>query len=111
MKAILYLIVNTLAVFVTAYILPGIRIETVFTAFIIAIILGVINTFLKPILILLTLPLSILTLGLFVFIINGLLVLLASAIIPGFFVKNFWWAILFSLVVTLISSFLHRLSK
>ncbi|MDP3888747.1 MAG: phage holin family protein [bacterium] len=111
MRSIAYLFINTIAVFITGYILPGIKIDTILTAFIVAIILGVVNMFLKPVLIILTLPINILTLGLFIFIINGVLILLISALVPGFFVKNIWWAILFSLVVSLISSFLHRLPE
>jgi len=111
MKAIVSLVVNTFAVFLSAYLLPGVNVDSIFTALVVAIVLGIANTLLRPILILLTLPVNIVTLGLFIFVINGILILLTSAVVPGFFVQNFWWAILFSLVLTLISWFLSRLSK
>lgn len=103
--------VNTFAVFLSAYLLPGVNVDSLFTALVVAIVLGIANTILKPILIILTLPLNLVTLGLFIFVINGLLILLTSAVVPGFFVLNFWWAILFSLVLTLISWFLTRLNN
>jgi putative membrane protein len=68
-----------------------------------ALILGLINAFIRPVLILLTLPLNILTLGLFTLVINALLILLAAAIVPGFSVQGFWWALLFGLVLAVIS--------
>lgn len=111
MQLFLYLIVNGLAVFITGYLLPGVRIENFFNAVVVALVLGIINKIIKPILIILTLPLNILTLGLFIFIINGLIILIASAIVPGFTVKNFWWAILFSLVLSTVSWFLNLLTK
>lgn len=109
MKIILNLLLSTLAVFVSAYILPGVKVDTFATAFIVAIVLGAINAFLRPILILLTLPINVLTLGLFTFVINALLILLVAQIVPGFRVNGFLWALLFSLVLSLINSFLHSL--
>ena len=76
-----------------------------------ALVLGLINAFIDPILIILTLPLNILTLGLFTFVLNALLVLLTSAIVPGFYVRNFWWALLFSLVFSIVSFVLHRIVR
>lgn len=111
MAILLNLLVSSVAVFVTAYILPGIKVNDFFTAIVVAIVLGVINAFLKPILIILTLPINVLTLGLFTFVINALLIMLTSFLVPGFYVANFWWAILFSLVVSLVTSFLNSLSR
>lgn len=111
MAILLNLLVSSVAVFITAYILPGIKVNNFFTAIVVAIVLGVINAFLKPILIILTLPINVLTLGLFTFVINALLIMLTSFLVPGFYVTNFWWALLFSLVVSLITSFLNSLSK
>lgn len=111
MHILLNLLLSSIAVFVAAKILPGIKVENWITIVIIAIVLGAINTFIKPILIILTLPINILTLGFFIFVINALLVMLTSIIVPGFFVENFWWAFLFSLVVSLVGSFLHGLSR
>jgi putative membrane protein len=105
------LIVNSIAVFISAYILPGVEVDTFLTAAIVAIVLGAVNMFIKPILVLLTLPFNILTLGLFTFVINALLVLLVSNIVPGFVVSGFWYALLFSLVLSIVSSFLSSLKK
>jgi len=105
------LIVNTLAVFISAYILPGVKVDGLLTAFIVAIVLGAVNMFIKPVLVLLTLPLNILTLGLFTFVINALLILLVSNIVPGFKVDGFLWALIFSLVLSIVSSFLYSMTK
>lgn len=109
MGIIISLILNTVAVFVTASILPGIRLDGWTTALLVAVVLGVINAFIRPILLILTLPINILTLGLFTFVIMGLLVLLASAIVPGFYVSGFWWAVAFAIILAVINSFLGML--
>lgn len=111
MGIIIRLIINALAVYITSQILPGVSINNFLTAITVAVILGVINTIIKPILIILTLPLNILTLGLFTFIINGFIILLTSSLVPGFTVQNFWWAILFSLVISIVSWFLQSLTR
>ena|SRR6266571_8464834 len=109
MGIILNLLLSTLAVIIAAYLLPGVKVSGFFTALVVAIVLGLVNAFLKPLLLLLTLPINILTLGLFTFVINGLLVLLVSAIVPGFRVDGFWWAVLFSIVLSLINMLLFSL--
>jgi len=105
------LILNTMAVMISAYILPGVMVDGLLTAFIVAVVLGAINMFIRPILVLLTFPLTILTLGLFTFIINAFLVLAVSNLVPGFAVSGFWHALLFSLVLSIISAFLSSLAK
>ena len=110
MDLILELLIKSLAVFVTGYILSaGITIPSILVAFVVAIVLGVLNVFIKPFIILLTLPINILTLGLFTLFISAFIVELASWIVPGFIVVNFWWAMLFSMILTLINVFLHLL--
>ena len=109
MSLVIYLLVNSIAVYIAGYILQGIKIDGFLTALIVAIVLGVINTFIKPILLLLALPFNILTLGLFTFVINGFLILLVSFLVKGFHVDNLLWAILFSIVISLVSSFLNML--
>jgi putative membrane protein len=111
MGLIISLIVNTLAVFVTDYILPGVSIDNLTTTVVVAIVLGVLNTLIKPILVLLTLPINLVTLGLFTFVINALLVLFADWLIPGFAVDGFLWALIFSLVLSIVSAFLNSLVK
>jgi putative membrane protein len=100
-------IVTTIAIIVSAYLLSGVTIRNIGVALVAAIVLGLINAILRPILVILTLPLTIVTLGLFIFILNALLVLLASAIVPGFEVRSFWWALLFSLLFSIISTMIH----
>ena len=108
---IVNLIVSAIAVLISAYILPGVKVDGFLTAVVVAVVLGVVNMFIKPVLLLLTLPLNILTLGLFTFVINAVLVLLVSNIVPGFKVEGFLYALLFSLVLSVVSSFLYSLAK
>ena len=101
--------VMTLAILITAYLLPGVSIRGAGAAVVAALVLGLINAILRPVLIVLTLPLTILTLGLFIFVLNALLVLLTSSLVPGFEVRSFWWALMFSLVFSVVSFMLHRI--
>ncbi|MBI4037341.1 phage holin family protein, partial [Candidatus Daviesbacteria bacterium] len=94
MNILISWIISALAILAAAYILPGVQVQSLVTALVLAVVLGVINAFLKPILVILTLPLNILTLGLFILVINAVLVMLAGIIVPGFAVANFWWALL-----------------
>ena len=91
-----------------AHVLKGIHIDTFWTAFVFAVVLAILNIFLKPVLILLTLPVTILTLGLFLFVVNALVVLLASRFVDGISIANFWWGLLFSLLLSIITSILDR---
>ncbi len=111
MQFIINLLINGFAVFIVAYLLSGVHVKDFLTAVIVSIVLGIINTIFKPILSIITLPINILTLGLFNFILNGLMILLVSRVVPGFSVENLWWAILFSLVLSLVNGFLHLLTK
>ncbi|OGZ45433.1 MAG: hypothetical protein A3C84_00205 [Candidatus Ryanbacteria bacterium RIFCSPHIGHO2_02_FULL_48_12] len=99
MRILIHWFVATLAIIITAYILPGVSVEDFFVAVVAAVVIGLINTFIRPAVLVLTLPINIVTLGLLTFVINALLVMLASAIVPGFYVANFWWALLFSIVL------------
>jgi len=111
MNVVISLIISTIAVFVTGYILPGIELENVLVALVVAVVLGFINAFIRPILFVLTLPINILTLGLFTFVIMALMVQLTSWLVPGFFVKNFGWALVFALVFALLNGFLVSLTR
>ena len=99
-------IITALAIGITGYLLPGVIVNDPFAALIAAMVLSIVNMFIRPLLIILTLPVTILTLGFFALVINALLILLTSAIVPGFEVLGFWWAILFSIVLALINAFL-----
>lgn len=103
------LILNALAVFVTDYILSGVSLDSFKTSIIVAVVLGIVNTFLRPILNLLALPINILSLGLFSLVINALLVLLVAFLVEGFNVDGFLWALAFSLVLSIVNTFLSTL--
>lgn len=100
---ILWLLMNALGVYITAALLPGVRLRGFGSAMLVALILAVINALIRPILIILTLPLTILTLGLFLLVINALMVLLAEALVDGFRTEGFWWAMLFSVVLAVVN--------
>lgn len=110
MQILIGLLINTLAVWITTSILPGVRVGGFGNALVVAVVLGIVNTLLRPLLILLTLPLTVVTFGLFLLVINALMILLVDKLVPGFEVENFWWALLFSLVVSLVGSFLGGLA-
>ena len=106
MKFLLRLLITAAVAFGLAKVLSGISVDSFWTAFIFAIVLALLNVFVKPILILLTLPVTIITLGLFLFVINALVVLLASRLVDGFVIKNFWWGLLFAFLLSLINMFI-----
>jgi len=103
MKTLIHFVVSAIAILISAYLLPGVYVDGILAAFILAVILGVINTFIRPVLVVLTLPLTVFTLGLFILVINALLVMLASYIVPGFTVAGFWYAFLFGIVLAVVS--------
>lgn len=102
-------IINALVIMVAAYILPGIHIQNFWTALVVALVMAILNLLIKPLLVILTLPITLVTFGLFLLVINALMVLLASLIIPGFTVDGFWWAFLFSILVSLINLVLPKI--
>lgn len=106
---ILSLLLSTAAVLISAYVIPGIEVESIWGAIVTAIVLGIITSLLKPLLVILTLPINILTLGLFTLVINALLVMLAAAVVPGFSVDGFLPAVIFSVVLGLVNGFLANL--
>lgn len=105
------LLVSGLAVFLSAYLIPGVKVDSFVTALIVAVVLGLVNILIKPIISLLTLPLNLLTLGLFSFVINALMILLVAAIVKGFTVNGFVTALVFSIVLSVVSWLLNRLIK
>jgi putative membrane protein len=104
-------VLSALAVYIAAYLVPGIRIDSFITALVFALVIGVLNIFIKPLLLLLTLPLNILSLGLFTFVINLIILYLASFLVPGFAISSIFSAILFGLVQSAISSLLTSINK
>ena len=109
MKLLLRLLLNAIAVFILAHVLNGVAVDGYGTAVIVALVLAILNLFVKPILIILTLPVTILTLGLFLFVVNGLIILLADKFIDGFSVSSIWIAILFSVLLSILQWILHSL--
>lgn len=111
MKFILRILLSALAVIILAYVLPGVGVDSFVTAILVAVVLSLLNFLVKPILVILTLPITILTLGLFLLVINALIILMAAHFIDGFQVGSIWWAILFSLLLSLLQSILYSILK
>lgn len=100
---LIHWIVSAVAILIAAYLIPGISV-TLVGALVLAVVLGIINVFFKPVFNLLTLPINILTLGIFSLVVNALLIMLAGMIVPGFHVAGFWAAFFFSIVVSLVTA-------
>jgi putative membrane protein len=111
MNWIVKFLLNGLAVVLTAYLLPGVTVEDYWSALLVALVLSLANIFVKPILIILTIPITLVTLGLFLLVINALIILMVDYFVPGFFVDGFWWALLFSLILSLFNSLFDDLTK
>ena len=111
MSSITKLFINTIAVIITAYLLPGVEVESFMSAVIVAIVLAILNNILKPILIIITIPVTILSFGLFLLVINAAIILLADDLIDGFIVNGFWWALIFSFVMSFINSLFNKEDK
>ncbi|MFA4818152.1 MAG: phage holin family protein [Parcubacteria group bacterium] len=109
MRLIIKWIVMAASILAAAYFIPGVTVDGLKTALILAVVLGLINLIIKPILILITLPVNILTLGLFTFVINALLIMLASSIVKGFEVDGFLTALIFGIILSAINFILSKL--
>jgi putative membrane protein len=111
MKTLINIFFTTVFVLLIAYLLPDIvKVDSFFTALIVALVLGLLNIFIKPLLVLFTLPVTIFTLGLFLLVINALIIMLCDALVDGFEVYDFWRALLFSLVLSFCQSLVSSLS-
>lgn len=110
-RILAHALVGGLAVFAAAKILPGVSVPDFGTAVVVALVLGLVNAILRPLLLLLTLPLNVMSLGLFTFVIVGAMVQLTGALVPGFHVANFWWALAFALLLAALNAFLHALGS
>lgn len=111
MNFIIKLFLNAIAVVLTAYILPGVHLESFWYAVLLAALLSVLNVSIKPLLVFLTIPATILSLGLFLLVINAFIILIADwIIVNGFNVDGFWWALAFSIVLSLINGIFDRLT-
>ena len=108
MNFIMRIVVTSIVAFGLSYILSGVQIDTFTTAIVLAIVLAILNAIVKPILVFITFPITVVTLGLFLFVINALIILLADKFIRGFNVEGFWWALLFSLLLSIVTSVLYK---
>ncbi len=111
MNFLIRIIITALVAFGLSYLLDGVHIDAFTTALILALVLAVLNVLVKPILVILTLPITILTLGLFLLVINALIIMLGDRFIDGFKVDGFWWALLFSILLSVVSSILYSVGK
>jgi len=111
MKAVLKFLLTGLAVLFTAYLLPGVEVAHYGHALLVAAVLAIINVLIKPLLILFTIPLTILSLGLFLLVINAVIILLVDYVVPGFTVNGFWWALAFSVVLWIFNHLFDDLTK
>ena len=103
------LVITAVAILVAGYLLPGIHVSSFWTALLVALVLGFLNIFLKPLMVILTIPFTILTFGFFLLVINALIIMIAGSWVRGFAVDGFWWAFIFSIFLSLISSLLEKI--
>jgi putative membrane protein len=111
MNAIIQFLLTGLAVLLTAYLLPGVHVDHYGHALLVALILAIANVLLKPLLVILTIPLTIATLGLFLLVINAIIIIIVDSLVPGFRVDGFWWALAFSLILSIFNSMFTDLTR
>lgn len=111
MNFIFKIVISTLAILVTANILPGVELDGPVTAIILAATLAFLNAIVKPIMIVLTIPITIFTLGFFLIFINAFIIMFASYIVDGFQVHGFWWAFLFGIILSIVTSIFEAIGK
>ncbi|MFD2564130.1 phage holin family protein [Aquimarina rubra] len=111
MKFLLKMILSAIAVLVLAEILPGVGVDSYVSALIVAVLLAILNTIVKPLLIILTLPVTIVTLGLFLLVINAAIILIADHFVSGFSVNGWLWAVIFSILLSVFQSILYSILK
>ena len=110
MNLIIRIVVTALLVLLIAHFMPGISVDSFLTSILVAIVLGLLNLTVKPILVLFTLPVTILTLGLFLLVINAVVILICDVIVGGFDVSSFWIALIFSLILSVFQSIVYSLT-
>ncbi len=103
MRILLVWVLNAVALWLVTVIVPGVQVQDPLTAFIAAVVLGLVNALVKPVLIILTLPITVVTLGLFLLVINALLFWAVASLLPGFHVAGFWWAMLGAFVYSVLT--------
>jgi len=111
MNLLLRLLISSLAVIVTAYLLPGVHISNFLTAIVVALLLSFFNTFLKPVLILVTIPFTIFTFGLFLLVINTFIIYLIDVVVTEFEIVNVWWALGFSILLSIVTGIFEKIER
>ena len=109
MNLLIKLLITTVLIVVIAHFFPGISVDNFSTALIVAVVLGLLNVFIKPLLVLLTIPATILTLGLFLLVINAVIIMLGDYFVSGFHVNGFWTAFIFSIILSVLQSILNKI--
>jgi putative membrane protein len=104
MNILIRLLLSALAVFICATILPGAHVDGFLIALVVAGVLALLNVLVKPLLVILTIPITIITLGIFLLVINTILILLVDWLVSGFTVDGFWWALIFSILLSIVNS-------
>ncbi len=108
MKLITQILVTTLSILIVTYLMPHIHVNSAWDALLLSVVLAGLNMLVRPILVLITLPITILTLGLFLFVVNGINILIADYLMDSFRVDGLWWAVLFSILLTVVNSILEN---
>ena len=111
MKLLITLILNVFALLIVSYLIPGFRFDSLWSTIVTAIVIGIVNIFIKPVLQIIFIPLTIVTFGITAILINVVLLWCVSFAVPGFEIDNFWTAVIASIVLWLVSMFLHKLSE
>jgi putative membrane protein len=111
MNFLIRILITALVAFGLSYLLTGVHMDQFTTALLLALVLAVLNAIVKPLLVILTLPITIITLGLFLLVINAAIILLGDYFLEGFKVDGFWWALLFSILLSVVSSILYSIGK
>jgi putative membrane protein len=111
MNFIIKLLLTGLAVIITSYLLSGVYVDSYFTAVVLAAVLAILNAVVRPLFIILTIPVTVFTLGLFLLVINAVIILLADYFVSGFSVDGFWWALGFSIILAIVNSIFDEFTK
>ncbi len=111
MNIIIRFLLSGVAVMLTAYLLPGVDVQDYWAALLVAVLISLSNVIIKPILVILTIPITIFTLGLFLLVINAVIILMVDSLVDGFEVEGFWWALGFSLILSVFNSLFSDLTK
>jgi putative membrane protein len=104
MEILIRLLIMAVIVMVTAAILPGATVKSFWASVLVAIVIAVLNTFLLPIMVFITLPVTLVSFGLFLFVLNAFIIWLSAKIVKGFYIRNFWWALGFAIIISIIHS-------